>query len=138
MTGPLLRSLSVIIILISVVYHCFIGAEPTTPGGRPSFSLRWVYSDRMYPVMKSLFKLALIIFYFYLCDRYLLSSGKKFNMNERLNSDKPRELLKMELGHFRVHLGLHFKARLSAKPLFSFILKLELITITIISHLDSL
>ncbi|XP_074628505.1 N-acetylneuraminate (7)9-O-acetyltransferase-like [Acropora palmata] len=45
------------------------GAEPTTPGGRPSFSLRWVYSDRMYPVMKSLFKLALIIFYFYLCDR---------------------------------------------------------------------
>ena len=43
--------------------------EPTTPGGRPSFSLRWVYSDRMYPVMKSLFKLGLIMFYFFLCDR---------------------------------------------------------------------
>lgn len=45
------------------------GAQPTTPGGRPSFSLRWVYSDRMYPVMKSLFKLGIIMFYFYLCDR---------------------------------------------------------------------
>ncbi|KAM7442313.1 N-acetylneuraminate 9-O-acetyltransferase [Porites harrisoni] len=45
------------------------GVEPTTPGGRPSFSLRWVYSDRMYPVMKSLFKLGLIMFYFFLCDR---------------------------------------------------------------------
>lgn len=45
------------------------GAEPTTPGGRASFSLRWVYSDRMYPVMKSLFKMGLIMFYFYLCDR---------------------------------------------------------------------
>ncbi|KAJ7390613.1 N-acetylneuraminate 9-O-acetyltransferase [Desmophyllum pertusum] len=45
------------------------GAEPTTPGGHPSSSLRWVYSDRMYPVMKSLFKMGLIMFYFYLCDR---------------------------------------------------------------------
>ncbi|XP_068751421.1 N-acetylneuraminate 9-O-acetyltransferase-like isoform X2 [Montipora capricornis] len=45
------------------------GAEPTTPGGRPSFSLRWVYSNKMYPVMKALFKLAIITFYFYLCDR---------------------------------------------------------------------
>ena len=50
------------------------GAEPTTPGGRASFSLRWVYSDRMYPVMKSLFKMGLIMFYFYLCDR-LVSWG---------------------------------------------------------------
>ena len=46
------------------------------------------------------------------------------------------------IGHFRVHLNLHFKARLSAKSLLwksvLFILKLELITITKISHLDSL
>ena len=44
--------------------------------------------------------------------------------------------------HFRVHLSLHFKAMLSTKSLyenrFLFILKLELITITKISHLDSL
>ena len=43
------------------------------------------------------------------------------------------------IGHFLVHLGLHFKARLSAKSYenqFSFILKLEPITIRKISHLD--
>ena len=38
---------------------------------------------------------------------------------------------------FRGHLCLHFKARLSANQ-FSYILKLHLITITKISHLDSL
>ena len=46
------------------------------------------------------------------------------------------------IGHFRVHLSLHFKARLSAKSLLwksvSFIFKLELIIITKDSHLDSL
>ena len=42
------------------------------------------------------------------------------------------------IGHVRVHLSLHFKARLSAKSRFFFILKLELITMTQISHLDSL
>ena len=57
------------------MYWSFAGAEPTTPGGRPSSSLRWVYSDRMYPVMKSLFKMGLIMFYFYLCDRSVSQRG---------------------------------------------------------------
>ena len=46
-----------------------------------------------------------------------------------------------KIGHFRVHLSLHLKTRLSVKSYenhFSFILKLELITITKISHLDPL
>ena len=44
------------------------------------------------------------------------------------------------VGHFWVHLSLHFKVRLSLchENQFSFILKLELIIITKISHLDSL
>ena len=48
----------------------------------------------------------------------------------------------LSIGHIPVHLSLHFRARLSAKSLlwnqFSFILKLELIIITKVSHLDSL
>ena len=48
---------------------CVEGAEPTTPGGQASSSLRWIYSDKMYVVMKSLAKLGMIMFYFYLADR---------------------------------------------------------------------
>ena len=43
------------------------------------------------------------------------------------------------IGRFQVHLSLHFKVRLwSYENPFSFILKLELITVTKIPHLDSL
>ncbi|KAK3751862.1 hypothetical protein QZH41_009672 [Actinostola sp. cb2023] len=43
--------------------------EPTTPGGHPSSSLRWVYSDHMYPVMRNVAILGVIMCYFYLSDR---------------------------------------------------------------------
>ena len=78
--------------------------EPTTPGGRPSFSLRWVYSDRMYPVMKSLFKLGLIMFYFFFCDRlvWLNYSSSYYDVNNALIL--PVYTSKRFLSHFLVQL----------------------------------
>ncbi|XP_048576358.1 N-acetylneuraminate 9-O-acetyltransferase [Nematostella vectensis] len=45
------------------------GVEATTPGGHESYSLHWVYSESMYPVMRYMAKLGIIMLYFYLCDR---------------------------------------------------------------------
>ena len=49
--------------------------QPQSLYGHSSSSLQWVFSDHMYPVMKSLAKLGVIMFYFYLCDRLVALIG---------------------------------------------------------------